>query len=195
LPTFSFLRAPSRFGLIVVLVVSVFAAFGLAAVLRSQAGSRRQLLAAVLGVVAAAELTLVPFPWEHAPIPPSPYAMLARLPKAPIAEFPFYGERIAFPLHAQYMMLSTLHWMPMVNGYSDVIPLDFRDAATVLASFPSNDAFAVLAKHRVRYLTIHWDMFGPREAEIRGRLEPFERHLRVLASDAKMTLYDVVSFP
>jgi hypothetical protein len=195
LPTFSFLRAPARFGLIVVFVISVLASFGLASVFRTQSGSRRRVLATVLGLVTAAELTLIPFPWEHAPIPAAPYALLAQLPKGPLAEFPFYGERIAFPLHAQYMMFSTRHWMPMVNGYSDVIPLDFRNAAFVLDSFPSNDAFAILAKYRVRYLTIHWDMFGPRAAEIRTRLEPFARHLRVLASDARMTLYDVVSFP
>jgi hypothetical protein len=65
----------------------------------------------------------------------------------------------------------------------------------MLGSFPSTDAFAVLARRRVRYLTIHWDMWGPRQPEIRARLEPFARHLRVLASDPQMTLYEVVSFP
>jgi hypothetical protein len=85
--------------------------------------------------------------------------------------------------------------MPLVNGYSDVIPVDFREAAAVLDSFPSNEAFAVLARHRVRYITIHWDMFGPREQEIRRRLEPFAPHLRPLGTDARMTLYEVMSFP
>ena len=64
------------------------------------------------------------------------------MPRASVAEFPFYGERVAFPLHAQYMVLSTTHWMPLVNGYSDYIPQDFREAAFVLDSFPSNDTFA-----------------------------------------------------
>ena len=195
LPTFSFLRAPSRLGLVVGLVVSVFAAFGVARVLALVSARRRMLMAWALGLVAAAELNLVPFPWERAPVVPSPYALLSQLPRDVLAEFPFYGERIAFPLHAQYMMFSTRHWMPMVNGYSDVIPLDFRDAAAVLDSFPSREAFGVLARRRVRYLTIHWDMFGPRQEEIRQRLDPFTRHLRVLASDPKMTLYEVVSFP
>src|SRR4029077_9943717 len=94
-----------------------------------------------------------------------------------------YGERIAFPLHAQYMLFSTSHWMPLVNGYSDVIPLDFREAAAVLDSFPSRDAFMVLARHRVRYLAVHWDMFAGREAEIRGRMKPFFAKPQVLASD------------
>jgi hypothetical protein len=38
-------------------------------------------------------------------------------------------------------------------------------------------------------------MFGQRQEEIRRRLEPFLRHLRPLASDERMTLYEVVSFP
>jgi hypothetical protein len=195
LPTFSFLRAPARLGLVVILVVFIFAAFGLDRLFRALPEHRRTVVASILAVLAAAELNLVPFPWERAPVVPSPYTTLAQLPRAPLAEFPFYGERIAFPLHAQYMEFSTRHWMPMLNGYSDVIPLDFREAAVVMDSFPSNDAFAVLAKRRTRYLTVHWDMFGPREQEIRRRLEPFSQHLRMLASDARMTLYEIVSFP
>jgi hypothetical protein len=116
-------------------------------------------------------------------------------PRGPLAEFPFYGERIAFPLHTQYMLFSTSHWMPLVNGYSDVIPNDFRQAAAVLDSFPSDDAFAVLARRRVRYITVHWDMFAGRDEEIRARLERYRSNLRVLSSDERMTLFEVVRYP
>ena len=193
-PLFTFLRAPSRFGLIVSFALAILASLALKRAL-ALVPRRRPIVAAALGAACAAELNVLPFPWERALPVPSGYAMLARLPRAPVAEFPFYGERIAFPLHAQYMVLSTTHWMPLVNGYSDHIPQDFRDTAFVLDSFPSNDAFAVLQRHRVRYITIHWDMFVARAAEIRTRLEPYSRHLRVLASDDAMTLYEVVSFP
>ena len=112
-----------------------------------------------------------------------------------MAEFPFYGERTAFPLHAQYMVLSTTHWMPLVNGYSDHIPADFRQAASLLDSFPSNDTFAALQKRRVRYIGIHWDMYGPRADEVRSKLKDFAQYLRPLGNDATMTLYEIVSFP
>ena len=92
------------------------------------------------------------------------------------------------------MLFSTSHWMPLVNGYSDVIPLDFREAAAVLDGFPSNDAFTVLARHRVRYLAIHWDMYVDRKDEIRHRLEPFAGNLKTLAEDPRMTLYEVMKF-
>ena len=194
-PLFAFLRAPARLGVVVVLSLAVFAAIAIEGLLGVTPTLWRSLVAAILPIAAIAELNVLPFPWERAPQTPAAYAVLAKLPRGPVAEFPFYGERATFPLHAQYMLFSTAHWMPLVNGYSDVIPADFRQAAPMLSSFPSTDAFAALARRHVRYLTIHWDMWGPRQAEIRARLEPFARHLRVLASDPQMTLYEVISFP
>ncbi len=193
IPLFTFLRAPSRFGLVVPFALAVLAALALA---RLRLPPMRAAIGGVVLVLAGvAELNVLPFPWERALPVPSPYAMLAQMPKGPVAEFPFYGERVAFPLHAQYMVLSASHWMPLVNGYSDHIPLDFREAAYVLDSFPSDDAFAVLQRRRVRYIGVHWNMFGPRAADVRERLRPFARHLRPLASDADMSLFEIVSFP
>jgi hypothetical protein len=176
------------------LALAILAAFAVRRLLELVPG-RAAWAAGALAVAGLVELNVLPFPWERAiPVPPG-YTLLARMPKAPMAEFPFYGERVAFPLHAQYMVLSTAHWMPLVNGYSDHIPKDFREAAFVLDSFPSNDAFIVLKRYRVRYIGVHWDMFGPRADEIRSRLQPFARHLRPLAADPSMSLFEIVSFP
>ena len=191
IPLFSFLRAPSRFGVILPLILGLFAALAVARL----PGRRQPAIAAIIAVVALLELNTTPFPWHRTPPFPRPYVMLARLPRAPIAEFPFYGGRIAYHLHTQYMFFSTAHWQPLVNGYSDHIPADFRKNAVVLDSFPSTDTFALLKQYGVQYVGIHWDMFGPREQEIRGRLEPFRPYLRELASDRMMTLYEVVGFP
>ncbi|MDQ3348082.1 MAG: hypothetical protein M3545_08955 [Acidobacteriota bacterium] len=191
-PLFTFLRAPSRFGLVVSLALAILAGFAVSRWLPSR-GART--VAALLAAAGLAELNVLPFPWERA-LPVSPgYALLARMPRAPLAEFPFYGERVAFPLHAQYMVLSAAHWMPLVNGYSDHIPRDFREAAAVLDSFPSNDTFAILQRRRVRYIGVHWDRYGPRAEEIRTRLQPFLRHLRPLAANPAMSLFEIVSFP
>jgi hypothetical protein len=196
LPTFSFLRAPSRLGLVVVLCLVVFAAIALRRGFGALTPGGRRLAGAIAVVLAIADVAVFPLKgWATAPDLPSPYAQLARSPKGPLAEFPFYGDRGAFPLHTQYMLFSTSHWMPMVNGYSDVIPADFREAAPVLDGFPSNDAFAMLARRRVRYIAIHWDMYAGRHDEIRRRLEPYAGNLRVLAGDSRMTLFEVVKYP
>ena len=195
LPLFSFLRAPSRFGLIVVFALALMTAFGVRALLERLTAHVRAPAAAALVAAAVLELNVLPFPWERAPTVPSPYRALASLPAAPVAEFPFYSERVTFPLHAQYMLFSTTHWMPMVNGYSDVIPLDFRQSAAILATFPSREAFAVLAHHRVRYIGVHWDMYGPRADATRRALDGYAGNLRILAADGRMTLYEVVRYP
>ena len=190
-PLFSLLRAPSRFGVGVPLLLGLFAALALAR-LTPRVRTGVSLAVAALALV---ELNVLPFPWSRAPRLPTPYVLLAQLPRGPLAEMPFYGERVAFHLHTQYMLFSTAHWQPLVNGYSDHIPADFRQAAAVLDSFPSNDSFAVLRQRRVRYIGIHWDMFGPRADEIRERLRPFAPNLRELAADEVMTLYEVVRYP
>ena len=193
-PLFTFLRAPSRFGLLLAFALALFTSIALKRLL-PYAGRRSLLAACAIATLAIAELNVVPFPWERALPVSTNYRVLAAMPRGAVAEFPFYGERIAYPLHAQYMVLSTTHWMPLVNGYSDYIPPDFREAAFVLDSFPSNDTFAVLRKHRVRYIGIHWDMYGPRADDVRSKLKEFAQYLRPLGTDATMTLYEIVSFP
>jgi len=194
-PTFSFLRAPSRFGLVVVLGLTVMGSIALTRLLGMVSERRRFIGGALAFAVAVADVTVIPIRWYQAPTLPAAYGVLAASPRAPVTEFPFYGDRVAFPLHAQYMLFSTSHWMPLVNGYSDVIPRDFREAAPVLDSFPSRDAFAIMARRRVRYIGVHWDMYVGRADEIRRRLEPFLPNLRVLASDERMTLYEVLRYP
>jgi hypothetical protein len=175
------------------LAISMFAAFGARTLI--ERARRAQLAVAVLVALAVLDLNQIPFQWEPAPPLPRPYTMLAQLPRGPVAEFPFYGERVAFHLHTRYMLLSTSHWFPLVNGYSDHIPSDFREAAVVLEGFPSDQAFNVLRRRRVRYIGIHWDLFGSRREEIERRLRPYAPHLRPLASDDMMTLYEVVFYP
>jgi hypothetical protein len=191
IPLFSFLRAPSRFGVIIPLILGLFGALAIA---RLPVG-RQTTGALIVAVVALLELNTAPFPWYRTAPFPRAYLMLGKLPRGPVAEFPFYGDRIAYHLHTNYMLFSTAHWQPLLNGYSDYIPGDFRKNAGVLNLFPSTDSFALLKQYRVRYIGIHWDMLGAREQEIRERLHPFLPYLRELASDRRMTLYEIGAFP
>lgn len=194
IPVFSFLRVPSRLGIVVVLCLSVLSAFALKRLLKS-VGSTRRIVGPGLTLAALAELAIVPFPWERALVVPSPYATLAGLPKAPVALFPFHGSRGAWHLNSQYMVFSTTHWMPMLNGYSDYIPPQTRTDSLALRRFPSPDSFRILKRAGVRYIGVHWDLFGSRAPEIRSRLEAYASNLKPLASDDRMTLYEIVTFP
>lgn len=195
IPVFSFLRAPERMGVVVSLCLAVLATFALRA-LRDRHPSRRGLIAAAACAAALLELNDIPFGWRGAEPFPASYRMLASMPRGPLVEFPFYDRRIDFHIHSRYMLNSTIHWQPLVNGYSDHIPEDFRTVAPVLATFPSRESFAAMRQRRVRYLAIHRSRYGRAVApEIEERLIPYLSHLQLAADDGDVVIYEVVSWP
>jgi hypothetical protein len=191
IPVFAFLRAPARLAIVVVLALTVLGGLATAHLLAS-AGRYRRWAAAALLIIAIGEMA-TPMPWERAVRLPAPYANLAQMPPGPIAEFPFHTRRPH--LQTQYMLYSTLHWMPMLNGYSDHEPPEFSSEASALETFPSDDSFHVLRALGVRYVGVHWDRYGTRAGEIRGRLQPYKRYLTPVAMSGRTELYEIISFP
>jgi hypothetical protein len=192
-PMFAWLRAPARFGLIVGFGLSVLAGIGVAALLRRL--RRPALVTAALAIVAAGEL-VAPLRMPGVPPVEPVYRTLAALPRGPIIEMPFYYPEVGLFQHATYMLKSTAHWFPMVNGYSDYIPDDFMANVHTLAPFPSRDAFKILEPNHVRYAVFH--MYGynsQNRADVLGRLKEFERYLRPLYVDDTLRLYEIVGFP
>jgi hypothetical protein len=91
---------------------------------------------------------------------------------------------------------STSHWLPLVNGYSDYMPPDFRRNVMTLAPFPSRDGFKILEPLGVRYAVFH--MYGYNDEnrrDVLGRLKEFEPYLRPLFVDPQTRLYEIVGFP
>ena len=147
IPVFSFLRAPGRIGIVVVMCLVVFAGVAVRALLRDR--PRAGVWAAVLALVATAELTQAPLTALREAQPfPAAYRTLAVQPPGVVAEFPYFYQRGDFPRHAIYMLNSATHWMPLVNGYSDHIPQEFRDQVVPLSSFPTRESFQILAAAR-----------------------------------------------
>ena len=89
--------------------------------------------------------------------------LLARLAPAPVCELPFFYLRNDFPRHASYMLESTAHWRPLLNGYSDHIPLEFRELAPRMHGFPSTESFLELRQRRARYVVMHLNLYGRRD--------------------------------
>jgi hypothetical protein len=131
-PGYDGMRVPARFAMVVALALSVLAGFGAAAVDRGRAG------ALVLSLVAAAvlvEANGLPFQTngvtgtaEFAPPPsrvyrpgraPEVYQAVARGPaELVLLELPL--DTPDYDLRALYY--STVHWRPLVNGYSGFFP-------------------------------------------------------------------------
>ena len=191
LPFFTFLRAPARFAIVVVLALAVVGSLATQRLLHA-AGTHRQWIAAALTFLALAELATA-MPWERAVRVPLAYQSLAHMPSAPIAEFPFYSKRPY--MHSQYMLYSTSHWMPLLNGYSDHLPARFRENALNLESFPSDRSFATLQGLGARYVGVHWDRYGARAADVRQRLMTYKRYLRPIALSGRTEIYEIIAFP
>ena len=192
IPVFSLLRAPGRTGIIVVLILALFAAFGVRALRRRTSTP----IAVACCAAALLEMNGIPIDWREArPISPV-YDVLAGMPRGAVAEFPFYERRIDFYIHTIYMVNSTRHWQPLLNGYSDYIPPDFRELALVLASFPSRESFEAMKQRRTRYIVIHRDLYGAQTMPlIEARLQEFRPYLRPVAADDRVQIYEIVAWP
>jgi hypothetical protein len=192
-PMFTWMRAPARFGLIVGFGLSVLAGVAIAAWLRH--ARRPGLVTAVLAIVTAAELAVPLYLPEVPPVAPV-YRTLASLPRGPLIETPFFYPQVGLFQHTKYMLASTAHWMPMVNGYSDYIPPDFYDHVMLLAPFPSRAAFKILEPNRVRYALLHMNGYNTENRnDVLARLKEFEQYLRPIYMDETTRLYEIVRYP
>jgi hypothetical protein len=193
-PVFGFLRAPARFGLIVTLALSVLAGFGVAHLLRGRRYAA--FIAAGLAMAAAAALAVIPLRLPEVAPFPGVYRTLATLPDGPVLEMPFFWLREHWPRHAEYMLNSTTHWKPLINGYSDHFPPEFRGLVVPISSFPTLESFVLLSDRRPRYVVFHLDYYDHRSrAKLLTRIEEFAAYLRPLAQEGEVWLYEIVGWP
>lgn len=193
-PVWSLLRAPARFGILVGLALAALAGIGLAGLLRRT--TRAAVVAAAVGLAAVVELAAVPWDVRDALRVPQPYRLLAQLPAGAVAEFPFFFRPIDFHRHSLYMLYSTAHWHPLVNGYSDYVPEDFRQLVVPVSSFPAWEALGILRAHGTRYVVFHLDLYDIRSREkLLERIERYREYIRPLAQEGNVWLFEIVRWP
>lgn len=192
-PAFTWLRAPARLGLIVTFALCLLAGVGLSGWFARTRHATA--IAVMLALATAGELAVT---WPMRPVEPVEpvYLRLAQLPPGPVIEMPFWYLEFMFPRHAYYMLQSTWHWMPLVNGYSDFIPPDFRDHVLTLAAFPSRDSLKLLEPDHVRYAIIHRYWYSDETwATVAPRMTEFAPYLRPIYTGEGTELYEIVGFP
>jgi hypothetical protein len=166
-PGFDGVRVPARFSMIIALMLAVLGGYGAAALSRWKFG-RPAIL--VLGVAFLFEGTQVPFMLNGVTPPPgfnSPEARVYRPARAPavyhamarqegpavVAELPLgYPD---FDLRA--MLYSTVHWKPLVNGYSGFTPPHYGQLNAVLSEIPRHPdiSLATLKEFGITHVIIH----------------------------------------
>jgi hypothetical protein len=197
MPFFSMLRAPARFGLIVTMALAILGGAGFASLERILSGRTRRLAIAGVLLLAVARSSVGGLALTEIRPVPLAYARLASLPRGAVAEFPFWASSADRHRHTEYMLWSTYHWQPLINGYSDHIPADWFEDLPRLAAFPSDDAWRALRDRGARYVVVHWHAIDDAGKQtlaeaIRG---PLLQHLRPVVDEPDITLYEIVSWP
>lgn len=178
-PLFRAVRIMTRFGVVVVLSVSLLATIGMAALLRSLQPGRRTVVGAALLLLIVAEAWSAPLPYAPAPWPPpdSPYDRIAGSEPIAVLEIPFH----AYKPDCWYMFNSILHWQYVVNGYSGFLPPMTSELADRVGRYGEGLLDASTRQwlrriHPLRRIVIHTHSMPPRyarswrEAELPGDL-------------------------
>lgn len=172
-PGFDALRAVARIHILTLFCLSVLAAFGVRSLLARAPAARRLSLGCLLLVLLTVEHLAVPLPLEEAPdrdALPAVYGWLASQPRpAPTLELPLQeGHRR--PCERTYF--STMHWQPMVDGYSGYIPPFYEELRWRWRNLPSIQTLSDARQLGVRYVILHRDQLSKREHSVWRRLAP-----------------------
>jgi hypothetical protein len=177
-------RAAARFGYLGLFAIAVLAGFGVAAWRERLTGSLKLTMSAL--IVGAAVLEPLAAPIRYEPfngIPPI-YATIRHVPDAVVAELPFPSPR-SFFRNAPYILNSTAHWKPLLNGYTGFVPASYQRHAVALSTFPSAESVRALQDWGVTHVFVHLDRLDRAASESLSHLHG----LRQIAADGTVALY------
>jgi hypothetical protein len=157
------IRGASRLGYLGLFAVAGLAGFGLAEIRRrvrpygSDAAPRHR-LAVLVGLsavfVANVEALRAPMEWTP-PLRIAPlYSLLAADGVGAVVEVPFPPPRRVVR-NGPYVLASTRHFRPLVNGYSGFTPESYVRHAEQLADFPDDGSRALFHTLGVTHIVVH----------------------------------------
>lgn len=183
-PVFDAMRAPERFGNVLLLGLAGAVTWGIAGIIGRLPQRGQPYLGALVGVLllslVAAEYVRTPLAVATVPQMPPVYGWLAAQPRAPTLELPLGPSPTQLNREQVRQYWSTFHWQPRVNGSSDITPLVYDSLRRDLAAFPDARSLAILQGLGVRYVIVHraelaapgWDAISARYDAHRTVLEP-----------------------
>jgi hypothetical protein len=181
------IRAISRIGYLGLVAIAVLAAYGFAWLrVRLHDRTARIAVSLLVLVLITIEPLAAPIGYVRAAAIPGLYAQVANEPDAVVVDLPLPSPRLVF-LNAAYMLNSTAHWRPLVNGYSGFAPASYYEHYRQLASFPSAESAAALQRLGVTHAFVHADAMAAERVGDVDRLPGFER----VASEGALVLYRI----
>ena len=160
MPLLQGVRAMARFGSLALAGVAALAAFGLWWIRRRTTSPRlRSALTAAALLLVTVEAFRAPVGFERPHNTPRLfYERLADDPGTVVLELPLYRPEQFFR-NAEYMLHQTVHWRPLVNGYSGFRPASYDRHFAALAGFPDQDSVSYLRTLGVTHLVVHENRF------------------------------------
>jgi hypothetical protein len=170
-PPMQGLRAAARFGNLFLLGLAMLGGIGLALSLAG-AGRRRRGAMAVLAILLV-NLEALRAPFTYTPFKgiPGIYRLLAAEPgPVVLAEQPFYPRTASFR-NSPYVLASTAHWRPLMNGYSGYTPATYQQYADAFWYFPQDWAIDAMKKAGVTHVVVHVETFARENLNVLPALE------------------------
>ena len=90
---------------------------------------------------------------------PAIYRHVAALPEAVLVEFPF-PEPVVIQDNGPYVLASTVHFRPMLNGYSGFTPASYYLHAAVAQRFPSAESLREFGLLGATHIVVHGARLG-----------------------------------
>jgi hypothetical protein len=175
------LRAAARFGNLFLLAMAALAGLGLAVARRRLPSQRAAIAGAVCLLLVNVEALRAPFEFTHFDGIPAIYSLLATEPgPVVLAEVPFYPGQAVFE-NAPYVLASTAHWRPLMNGYSGYVPNSYRKYAASFWYFPEDFAIQEMRKAGVTHVMMHPQRFYQDAASVTQKAEasPFLERIAI----------------
>lgn len=198
-PGFNGLRSAARLHVMTMASLAVLAGLGLAWLRRVTAGRRlRVLLSAVVPVLGVGEYLSVPIPLHRVATPdklPQVYRWLAEDPaRAPILELPLAGPGPRRNLlEIQRVYASTVHWRPLVNGYSGYLPPVWRELRRRAVRRGPRAVLEDARRLGVRQVLVHTELLErPELARTRAALRSLGARLARSAGVDGVEVWDLV---
>lgn len=185
-PLMSGIRSPVRFGQFFLAAVAILAGYGVA---RLQQRARRFAIPMCAALLIGAHLEALRAPIAYSAylgIPPV-YDRLRNTGPAVLAFFPFYSGR-QWHTNTRYMLVSTLFWTPMLNGYSGFRPAAFARHEAALGEFPDRSSIDYLRRVGVNYVVVEGHRMPPSNL---ARLGDFPEELQLWTTDGNLRVYSL----
>lgn len=167
-PGFSMLRGSTRWGILAGIALPMLAGIGASAVERRFAakagsGAKARLIwgRGALVLICALTVSWVPLPtrpvWDPAQLVEQRYSALSKLPFGPAIELP-WANAGGYADHGSRALLgSTLHWRPILNGYTGHPPGTFPLLHRIAQRLPDRAAVAQLSRlSGLRWIVVDW---------------------------------------